>query len=214
MADSVIIADDHPIFRRGLREVLATDRRFELVGEAKDGRQALELIRRHQPRLAVVDIAMPELDGLDVIALARCEADAPRFCVLTLYDDHAYFRRAFELGAHGYLLKEHAEDEVLHCLQALSRDERFVGQGIAWNPMTFEGTATRSAPLSPAERRVLALVAESLSSREIAQRLNLSVRTVENHRAHIGEKLGLRGAHALLRYAVTHQRAIRSGEFD
>lgn len=206
MADTVLIADDHPIFRRGLREALAQHERFDVVAEADNGRDALRLIRMHRPALAVIDLAMPEADGFDVLGQALRWPDAPRFTILTMYDDRAYFERAMQLGTHGYLLKENAEEELVRCLDAVSRGQRYVGAGLRWQ-IDSDGTIRSPHPitvLSPAERRVLKLVAEYKSSREIGELLNISRRTVENHRAHIAHKLGLHGVSALLRFAIEH----------
>ncbi len=207
MPDTVLIADDHPIFRRGLREILTQHDRFEVVAEADNGREALRLIRTHRPALAVVDLAMPDADGFDVLAQALRWADAPRFAILTMYDDRAYFDRAMQLGALGYLLKENAEDELVRCLEALAAGVRYIGAGLHWQ-LDSDGTIRSQHPvtmLSPAERRVLKLVAEHKSSREIGDLLNISHRTVENHRAHIAQKLGLQGAGVVLRFALEHR---------
>ena len=116
MPETVLIADDHPIFRRGLRDVIEEHGRFRVITEADNGADAINLIREHKPDIAILDIAMPQADGLDVMAQAVRWPDAPRFVILTLYDDEAYFRRAMELGALGYLLKQNAEEELITCL--------------------------------------------------------------------------------------------------
>lgn len=207
MAEQVLIVDDHPIFRRGVRDVLEDHGRFEILAEASDGAEALELIREHDPAIVVMDLAMPRADGLDVMAQATRWPDVPLFVILTMYDDIAWLQRAFELGANGYLLKDHAEEELINCLETVSAGGRYVGSGLPWQ---FDADGAIRIPdplesLSPAERRVLRLVAEYKSSREIADLLNVSVRTVDNHRAHIAGKLNLQGPNALLRFAVKHK---------
>lgn len=207
MIDSVLIADDHPIFRCGLREVINAHGRFEVIAEVDNGQDALKLLRRHRPTMAVLDISMPEADGLDVLGQAARWPDAPRFVMLTLYDDPGYLRRALELGALGYLLKENAEEELIHCLLAVGHGRRYLGSGLSAN-IGATGELETMAPLerlSAAERRVLRLVAEYKSNRDIAKLLSISPRTVENHRAHMVQKLGLHGANALLRFALEHQ---------
>lgn len=210
MGERVIIVDDHPIFRRGLRDVLEREGRFEVVGEAGTGPEALRLIRECKPALVVLDIAMPEADGLDVLAQATRWPDAPAFIMLTMYDERPYFRQAFELGARGYLLKEHAEEELVRCLDTVSAGKRYVGTGMPWRVGTDGAVHVPDPlePLSPAERRILKLVGDYKSSKEIAALLNVSIRTVENHRANIAAKLNLHGPNALLRFALDHSDAL------
>jgi len=209
MPESILIADDHPIFRHGLREVIQSSGQFEVVAEAGDGVQALRLLRLHRPSMAVLDIAMPEADGLDVLAQVMRWPDAPRVVMLTMYDDTGYLRAAVELGAFGYLLKEHVESEVIRCLLTVRRGRRYLGSGLPGR-IDEHGDPSLTAPvelLSPAERRVLHLVAEYKSSREIAELLSISPKTVENHRANMVRKLEIRGANALLRFALEHYRS-------
>jgi DNA-binding NarL/FixJ family response regulator len=210
MPESILIADDHPIFRRGLREVLAERDEYEVVAEAGDGVEALRLIREVHPRIALLDISMPQLDGLGVLAQSQRWPDPPICVMLTLHDDRAWFNRAFRLGAQGYLLKENAEAELQRCLQTVLGGQRHVGSGISWT-LDDHGALHAIDPLSSltaAERRVLRLVAEHRSSREIAELLHISPRTVDNHRAHVAAKLDLRGANALLKFALDHRQEL------
>lgn len=203
MTKSVLIADDHPIFLRGLREILSASEAFQVVAEASDGQLALRLIREHRPHLALLDVSMPQMDGLSVLEQTQRWPDAPHCVILTMHDERAYFNRAFRLGARGYLLKEQAEEELERCLRAVIDGQRYVGSGINWK-LDDLGSPRASNPLAAltaAEQRVLELVADYRSSREIAELLNISVRTVDNHRAHILRKLELRGSNALLRFA-------------
>jgi DNA-binding NarL/FixJ family response regulator len=207
MAEPVLIADDHPIFRRGLREVLAESARYQVVAEASDGVDALRLIRETRPCVALLDISMPTLDGLGVLEQAQRWPEPPACVMLTMHDERAWFNRAFALGAQGYLLKENAETDLVRCLDAVLASQRYVGQGIAWK--LGPGGDLRAddplAALTAAERRVLRLVADYRSSREIGVLLHISPRTVDNHRAHIAAKLELRGANALLKFALDHK---------
>jgi len=208
MSETVVIADDHPIFRRGLREVIKDHGRFELVAEAADGHQALRVLREYRPRLAVLDIGMPGIDGLDVLAQAVRWPDAARFVMLTLFDDPGYCRRARELGALGYLLKENAERDLIRCLLEVAHGRAFVSDDLLDGTDQDGRLEDPLGALSAAERRVLRLVAEYKSSREIAEVLSISPRTVENHRANMAQKLELKGPNALLRFAHEHRDAL------
>lgn len=206
MTISVLVADDHPIFRHGLREAITQDPRLKLVAEAGDGQEAMALIRTHRPDVAVLDIAMPEADGLDVLAHAARWPDAPGFIMLTMYDDEAYFHRALELGALGYMLKESAEAELVQAVLAVSQGRRFFSPRIGWEyPAPESGQAGSPLDnLTATERRILHLIAHYKTSRQIGELLNISHRTVQNHRANICGKLNITGRNALLRYAVEH----------
>lgn len=202
----VVIADDHPIFRRGLCDVLEGARRFHCVGEAGDGPTALRLIIELTPDIAIVDIGMPRLDGLQVIAQAKRRPDAPQFVVLTLHDDPVLIERAFEEGASGYLLKEDAEAELLTCLDRVLTGRRYLSHSLVRDSGDGPHTPDEALrQLTAAERRVLDLVGDYRTSGEIGELLNISRRTVQNHRAHIVKKLGLRGPNALLRFAARHR---------
>ena len=201
---TLLLADDHPIFRRGLVAVLEEAGGYELLAQVNDGQEALDQCRTLRPDLAVLDIGMPELNGLDVLAALAEDETQPRVILLTMYDE--YVSRAIELGARGYVLKDRAEMELLGCLEQVAAGGVFVSPAIA-EPRD----AVRIGDLenlTPAERRVLALVAEFKTSREIAEGLGVSHRTVQNHRARAGEKLGLKGVNALLRFAIDHRELL------
>lgn len=200
----VLIADDHPIFRRGLAALIGSDPSFTVTAETGDGLEALELLRRLGAGIAVLDLSMPRLDGLDVLAQSRTWPSPPPIVLLTVHD--GYVARALELGAAAYLLKEHAEDQVLRCLRAVCDGNRYVGEGMGWR-VGPRGEIARSSALdvlSPSERRVLKLHIELHTAAEIARILGVSPRTVQNHCAHMCEKLGLRGPRALLRFGLDH----------
>jgi DNA-binding NarL/FixJ family response regulator len=199
----VLIADDHPIVRRGLREVL--DRGgFEVVAEVGGGLEALAALRSLRPAIAVLDISMPGIDGLEVLAQARTWPDPPAIVLLTMHAEYA--QRALDAGAAGYVLKENAEDEILACLKAVAAGRRFVSSGIPWQPAAGGAIAVVGPleALTATERRILRLLAGFKTSREIAEVLCVSPRTVQNHRANMCAKLGLEGPKALLQFALDH----------
>lgn len=201
MTTRVLIADDHPLFRQGLRVALEANG-LSVVAEASDGREAIAQIQAHAPDVAIVDLSMPALDGLEVLAQAQTWPSRPAFVVLTMHDD--YVARALELGALGYVLKEDAAAQIVECVQRVVRGRRFVSPALSIEPHASPSGGQLEA-LSPAERRVLRLVAHHMTSREIADVLKLSPRTVQNHRANMCRKLGLSGSQALLKLALEHE---------
>ncbi len=201
MTTTVIIADDHPVFRRGLREVIEAEPGMVVVAEAGDGGEALELMRSLRPHVAVLDVAMPGLDGLDVLAQSRTWAQPPRVVLLTMHDRYAH--RARQLGALGYMRKEDAEDELGACLRSVARGVPYVAAAL--RPVKAPALDPRIEELSAAERRVLRLVGQMKTSRQIGEVMSLSHRTVQNHCANASAKLGLKGHKALLAFAVAHR---------
>ena len=200
MKQTVLIADDHPIFRVGLRHILQQENNYECY-EVGDGAQAIDFILQHQPDLVIVDINMPLAGGLEVIEKTIGSSAHTLFSVLTVYDDYHLMERAFDLGAAAYLLKEDAETELLNCLQSITRKQRYLSGSMA--RISRDATALSSiGKLTPSEQRILDLVGQFKTSREIASDLNISIRTVQNHRNNITQKLGLQGNNALLHYAA------------
>jgi DNA-binding NarL/FixJ family response regulator len=200
----VLIADDHPIFRRGLRDLVAGHAGFEVVAEVGTGLEALAALRSLRPAIAILDISMPGLDGLEVLAQSRTWPAPPAVVLLTMHDEYA--ERALAAGAAGYVLKENAEQDILACLEAVAAGRRFVSAGIQGRSTaagTIEATSAL-ASLTATERRVLRLLSRFKTSREIASVLCVSPRTVQNHRANMCAKLALKGPKALLQFALDH----------
>ncbi len=202
----LLIADDHPLFRRGVCDLVQEDDRFELVAEADDGASALSAIRSHAIDIAVLDISMPGLDGLDVLTELRGRPNAPRLVVLSMHEELA--DRALELGAHGFVRKEAAEDELIECLLRVAEGGLHAPSASARPQRTAHVQADSVGALSPTERRILKLLAQHKTSREIAGVLGISYRTVQNHRASAVRKLELSGPQALLKFALRHDREL------
>jgi DNA-binding NarL/FixJ family response regulator len=205
---TVLIVDDHPLLRHGLRDVIGHNSRFRIVGEAADGEEAMRLFVTLKPDIAVIDIDMPRLNGLETIRALRQQAFAIKTIILTMYKEEDMFNAAMDLGAKAYVLKENAANDIMAALEKVARGEAFV------SPLMLEAGQRRSErvrelllskpqieSLTPSERRILKLVGEDYTSKEIAGLLSLSVRTVENHRQHICDKLKLHGTHSLLKFA-------------
>lgn len=211
----VAIVDDHPLFRQGLRQVLAGDLRYECIGEAGDGPAALELIARERPEVAVLDINLPGLSGLEVVRVVQERRLPTKLVVLTMCNDEETFNRAMDLGALGFVLKENAVAEVLESIHAVAHGRHYLSPSISGYLLRRRSRSIALAASRPgieeltkAERRILQLIALNKTSREIAAELFVSPRTVETHRANICAKLGLRGSHRLLQFALENRSAL------
>lgn len=207
---TVLIAEDHPVFRKGLTDVLRADATFRIVGEAADGERALALVRELRPRIAVLDIDMPKASGLAVAEAIHREGLGTAVVMLTMYQDAKMLRRALDLGAKGYLLKDSAVTDIIACLQMVAAGRAYISAALSNELLERRADLpvaelSALAALSPAERRVLQRIAGGLTSAEIGQALGISPKTVENHRTHICRKLGLHGPQALLRFALEHR---------
>jgi DNA-binding NarL/FixJ family response regulator len=208
---NIVIADDHAIFRRGLRMVIEAEPRLKVVAEAADGESALALIETHQPQIAVLDMDMPPPDGLGVARFIREKCWPIAIIFLTMHKSEAAFNVALDLGVKGYILKDGAASEVISCIKAVAAGQSFISPVLSGHLLNRHGRAQQQPgldELTPAERRVLRLLAEMKTNKEIAEALFVSVRTVEHHRANICSKLGLNGAHALLTFALAHKLEI------
>lgn len=207
---TLVIADDHPLFRRGLAEVLAPEPGFRIVGQAGDGDSALALVRQHRPNIALLDVDMPKRSGLVVAEVLRSEAPDTSVVMLTMYRDAGIFRRALDVGARGYLLKDSAVVEIVACLHMVATGRAYISPALSTELLDRRDDLSAPAftalgQLTPAEAAVLKLIASGLTSAEIAESLGNSVKTIDNHRSHICQKLGLSGPQALLRFALEHK---------
>lgn len=210
----LLIADDHPIVRKGLRLSVEEDPGLKVVGEASDGQAALDMIRKLRPQIAVLDIDMPKLDGLAVAReLARQKLDT-KIIFLTFHADEDLFRSAMELGSKGYILKDSASQEIVAGVRAVASGRPYISSAITekllhpQKPPAPQDTIT--ANLTPTERRIMRLIADGKTSKEIGAELSIHYRTVENHRTNICRKLNLEGegANALLRFALQNKNSL------
>ncbi len=211
MAIRVLLCDDHAVLRAGLKALLADERGIEVVGEASDGIMAVAEAVALRPDVALLDITMPELDGLNATRRIRRQAPAVKVLVLTMHDDPEYLFQALEAGAHGYVLKRVAETDLIAAIRSVHVDEAFLAPRAAQTLISdYLKRRERGELPIPAEHLtareddVLRLLARGFTNNEVASDLVISVKTVETHRAHILGKLGLRKRAELVRYAQTH----------
>ena len=199
----VVIADDHAVVRRGLRQLLDAEDGFEVVAEAADLESARRYVRGHHPDVLVLDLNLT--NGLSLGAIPELRADCPetQIVVLTMQSEPAYARRALAAGALGYVLKEAAESELVEALRRAADGDRYLNPRLGAS-VAVEVASDRPNGLSERELEVLRMIALGNTNAEIAAALFVSVRTIETHRAHIQQKLGLRSRSELVRYALDH----------
>ncbi len=209
---NVIIADDHPIFRRGLCDIIAGDPSLHLAGEAADGEQAWRLMQEFEPGVAVLDIHMPKRSGIALGRLLAQQHLSVELIILTMDAEEALLHEALNLGVKGYLIKESAVTDLLQAIHHVAAGECYISPALSG--VLVRRTAASEAlleekvglsQLTPTERQILKLIAEDHTSKEIADLVACSVRTVETHRQNISRKLELSGSHSLLRFAFDHR---------
>jgi DNA-binding NarL/FixJ family response regulator len=205
----VLLADDHKLMSAGLRMIVEQHAEFTVVGEADDGRQAVALVETLKPDVVVMDIAMPRLNGIEAAAQIAETHPEIGIVMLSMHSDEGYVLRALKAGARAYLLKDSAELDLIRAITAVIDGKSFFSPAVSkvlledyMRKLSRSGAEDSFDLLSPREREILQLVAEGNSSKEVATLLNLSVHTVETHRANIMQKLSLRGIPELILYAV------------
>lgn len=208
----LLLADDHPIVRQGLRLLLEADKQLTVIGEASDGRQALEQLKQLQPDVAILDIDMPQLDGFAVVRALQSLHLPVAVIFLTMHSEQELFEAALDLGVKGYVLKESATTDIVHGVKLVAEGKSYLSPALSdlllkrrSRQNKLEDEQPGLSGLSPTERRVLKLIAEDRTTKEIAAELFISYRTVETHRANICKKLGLHGSMSLLKFAVAHK---------
>ena len=205
----VLLADDHKVVRQGLRALLQTQAGIKVVGEAGDGLEAVELAQTLRPDVVVMDIAMPRLNGIEATQQIADKAPGARVVILSMYITKQYVLRALRAGAAGYVLKQNSSAELLLAIEAVSRGESFLSPSVSREVIDeylqrAEGDEALSEydRLSAREREILQLIAEGHGTKEMAQLLKVSPRTVETHRANLMNKLGIHHIAGLVRFAV------------
>jgi DNA-binding NarL/FixJ family response regulator len=205
----ILLADDHTVVRQGLRKVLEERPEWEVVAEAGDGREAVRLAEQHKPDVAILDVAMPLLNGIEATRQITKRLPNTRVLVLSMHADEAYVTQILQAGATGYLLKDSADVDLVQAVGEVSKGKSFFSPKIARvmlddyvRALADKGVTDRYESLSEREREIFQLIAEAKTNKEIASLLNVSPSTVETHRAHIMEKLDIHSAAEIVLYAV------------
>jgi len=208
----IVIADDHPIMRQGLKQIIEIEPNLKVVGEAANGSEALARIEELMPDAAILDVDMPHQDGFQVARSLLAKNNRAAIIFLTMHSDEAMFHAALDLGAKGYVLKDSAIDDIVTAI-----NEVVAGRAFTSLPMTSYFTRRQNynhvpdeqqlglRQLTPTEHRILKLLADYKTNKDIAEELSVSPRTVETHRARICQKLNLQGSHALMKFAVQYK---------
>ncbi|HAY39145.1 MAG TPA: DNA-binding response regulator [Desulfobacteraceae bacterium] len=208
---SIIIIDDHPLFREGLKTIISRDDRFKVVGEAGSGHEGLEMTKRLKPDLVVVDISLPDQSGIQLTRDLRRHFSETKILIVSMHSKIDYIAEAFQAGATGYVVKESASERLLQGLKSVAKGDYYldssVSHAVVENLMKSPLKAAKItdadyATLTPREQEVMRFLAEGLSSKAVAEKLFISPKTVENHRANIMNKLGLHSTIELVRYAA------------
>jgi DNA-binding NarL/FixJ family response regulator len=213
MGFHIVLADDHPLVRRGLRELLEQQPSWKVVGEASTGREAVEKVKRLKPGVAILDIGMPEMNGLEATSEILKVAPKTEVLILSLHESERLVHQVLEAGASGYVLKSDTEDTLVEAVEAVRRHRAYFTSEVA--SMVLEayrssrrGTAPRKytpSTLTPRERQIVQLLAEAKTNKEVASALNISLHTVTTHRANIMRKLQVHSVSELVRYAIRNE---------
>jgi two-component system, NarL family, response regulator DegU len=202
----ILIADDHPIMRQGLRQVIESDADLKVIAEAADGLETLLKIREHQPQVAVIDIDMPKMDGFQIALGVRQEKIDVAIIFLTVHREESFMKKALDLGVKGFVLKDSSVTDIVTAIKAAHQGQSFVSPAMMSYLIKPQLSKSKEGleSLTPSERSVLKLIARYKTTKEIAELLFVSRRTIESHRLNICQKLHLRGSHSLIKFALEH----------
>ncbi|MBX7173629.1 MAG: response regulator transcription factor [Pyrinomonadaceae bacterium] len=211
----IVIADDHPIFRNGLRQLLETETGFKIIGEADNGEAALKMIASEKPDVAILDIDMPEKDGFEVANALFSKSIPVEVIFLTMHRNKKLFNAALNIEVKGYVLKDSAMADLINAVKAVSRGQNFISPQLSTflierhrQTENLTGNGAAISKLTPTEKKILMMIGDYKTSKDIANEMFISIRTVEHHRSNIAIKLDLKGSHALLKFALDHKDEI------
>jgi DNA-binding NarL/FixJ family response regulator len=210
VAIKILIADDHAIVRAGLRTLITAEQDLLLVGEATGGLEAIKKVEELSPDILVLDISMPDMDGIEVTRELKSRSSTCAILILTVHEDEALLREAIKLGAAGYILKHAAESELINAVHSVYQGDLYIHPKLIRSflkqeekPILHDNSGVE--PLTSREEEVLKMIVQGYTNKQVAEQLSISVRTVEGHRANLTEKLGIRSRVDLLRYAREHK---------
>jgi DNA-binding NarL/FixJ family response regulator len=208
----IVIADDHSIFRKGLRAIIEAEKSLLVLAEAANGEEALSKIEELRPDVAILDVDMPKVDGFQVVKELRRRRIPVECIFLTIHSEEDVFNEALNLGVKGYVLKDSSSTDIVNAIHALREGHHYTSPSMTThliNRSQQSGSPVQKPAsvndLTPTERRILQMIADYKTSKQIAEELCIHYRTVDNHRTNISAKLGLRGSHALIKFALQHQ---------
>jgi DNA-binding NarL/FixJ family response regulator len=208
---NIMIVDDHPLFREGLKTIISRDDKFTVCAEAGNGLEGIQLARAHRPDIMLVDISMPDKSGIQMIRELKEDLPETRFVIISMHSEADYIVEAFRAGATGYMIKESASAQLILGLNTVATGELFLDKGLSQEVIfkllqsKTDSASEQDDPystLTPREQEVMRMLAEGLTSKEVAQQLYISPKTVENHRTNLMKKLGLKSSVELVRYAA------------
>lgn len=212
----IVIADDHPIFRKGLRKIIEADNEIEILGEAENGESALNKILDLKPDIALLDIDMPKLTGIQVLKELKKRKVNIKTIFLTVYSDESIFDEAMNLGILGYVLKDSAISDIINCIKSVADEKYYITPSLSDFLINLKNKLKRMEENKPAlnrltktEMNVLSLLAEGKTSRQIGEKMFISHKTVDNHKANISDKLELRGMHSLIKFAIENKAILQ-----
>jgi DNA-binding NarL/FixJ family response regulator len=206
----ILIADDHPIFRKGLVELIEATPGMEVMAEAENGDDLLRVMDLYHPHVVVLDVNMPKVDGLTAASKIRFSYPEVKLVMLTMRNDEDVFNEAMDIGVNGYILKENAIEDVINSIEAVAAGQTYLSPGISGHLVQRFNRPSKRMPefvtlLTDSELRIFKLVGQSNTSKEISEKLFISIKTVENHRTNICKKLKLKGKNSLLKFALEHK---------
>jgi len=216
MRTSLILADDHPTFLLGLKQVLLTDTSFSVIGEAANGEEAIERIVQCAPDIAVLDWDMPIINGLEIVRTVKKHNLPTKIVILTMHNEESLVNEAVDSGVDGFVLKDHAIEDIIDSLRAVRDGKNYLSPAVMHHVLNHKRRLSSLLDhrpgleqLTPTEKRVIKYVSKGFTSKEIASTLSVSPRTIETHRRNICEKLDLSGSHSLLQFAIENRDLFR-----
>ena len=212
---TILLADDHPLLLKGLSEIIEDEEKYEIIAQANNGGQALLFIEKYDPDIAVLDIDMPGLTGLEIAEKIKNKNKKAKIVFLTMHNKESIFNKAMNLGAYGYLMKDSALVELTEALSDVVKGNRFISKSLTdlliqrTTNQTINNIKTRIDVLTQTELKIIKLIAKQKSTKEIASELSVSIRTIETHRSNICSKLELSGTNSLLKFALENKELLK-----